>query len=114
MFVHYRAKEVLRLLDKVGKLAAFDYYFSLKVLDHMELTPELKGILGDFRFSAQSPAVLRFLADQQVPRPDEGFLQGIQQDFIWAQRNRTSPLVFPLRQLPQRHMVSRVPPLRLA
>ena len=33
---------MLRLLDEVGKLATFDYYFSLKVLDHMELTPEGK------------------------------------------------------------------------
>lgn len=40
--IRYRAKEMLRLLDEVGKLAAFDYYFSLKVLDHMELTPEGK------------------------------------------------------------------------
>lgn len=38
----YRAKEMLWLLDEVGKLAAFDYYFSLKVLDHMELTPDGK------------------------------------------------------------------------
>ena len=30
---------MLRLLDEVGKLAAFDYHFSLKVLDHMELMP---------------------------------------------------------------------------
>ena len=40
--IRYRAKEMLRLLDEVGKLATFDYYFSLKVLDHMELTPEGK------------------------------------------------------------------------
>ncbi len=40
--IRYRAKEMLRLLDEVGKLAAFDYYFSLKVLDHMELTPDGK------------------------------------------------------------------------
>ena len=38
----YRAKEMLRLLDEVGKLTAFDYYFSLKVLDHMELMPNGK------------------------------------------------------------------------
>lgn len=38
----YRAKEMLRLLDEVGKLTAFDYYFSLKVLDHMELMPDGK------------------------------------------------------------------------
>ena len=31
----YRAKGMLRLLDEVGKLTALDYYFSLKVLDHM-------------------------------------------------------------------------------
>ena len=37
--IRYRAKEMLRLLDEVGKLAAFDYHFSLKVLDHMELMP---------------------------------------------------------------------------
>ena len=40
--IRYRAKEMLRLLDEVGKLAAFNYYFSLKVLDHMELTPDGK------------------------------------------------------------------------
>ena len=40
--IRYRAKEMLRLLDEVGKLAAFDYYFSLKVLDHMELMPDGK------------------------------------------------------------------------
>jgi len=38
----YRAKEMLRLMDEVGKLAAFDYSFSLKVLDHMELMPDGK------------------------------------------------------------------------
>ncbi len=38
----YRAGEMLRLLDEVGKLTAFDYYFSLKVLDHMELMPDGK------------------------------------------------------------------------
>ena len=38
----YRAEEMLRLLDEVGKLAAFDYYFSLKALDHMELMPDGK------------------------------------------------------------------------
>ncbi len=38
----YRAKEMLRLIDEVGKLASFDYYFSLKVLDHMELMPDGK------------------------------------------------------------------------
>ncbi len=38
----YRAKEMLRLVDEVGKLTAFDYYFSLKVLDHMELMPDGK------------------------------------------------------------------------
>ncbi len=38
----YRAKEMLRLMDEVGKLAAFDYFFSLKVLDHMELMPDEK------------------------------------------------------------------------
>ncbi len=38
----YRAREMLRLLDEVGKLAAFNYYFSLKALDHMELTPDGK------------------------------------------------------------------------
>ena len=38
----YRAKGMLRLLDEVGKLTAFDYYFSLKVLDHMELMPNGK------------------------------------------------------------------------
>ncbi len=38
----YRAKEMLRLMDKVGKLVAFDYFFSLKVLDHMELMPDGK------------------------------------------------------------------------
>ena len=38
----YRAKEMLRLLDEIGKLMAFDYYFSLKVLDHMELLPDGK------------------------------------------------------------------------
>ena len=40
--IRYRAKEMLRLLDEVGKLAGFDYYFSLKVLDHMELMPDGK------------------------------------------------------------------------
>ena len=40
--IRYRAKEMLRLLDEMGKLAAFNYYFSLKVLDHMELTPDGK------------------------------------------------------------------------
>ena len=35
----YRAREMFRLLDEVGKLSVFDYYFSLKVLDHMELLP---------------------------------------------------------------------------
>ena len=38
----YRAKDMLRLLDEVGKLAAFDYHFSLKVLDHIELMPDGK------------------------------------------------------------------------
>ena len=38
----YRAKEMLLLLDEVGKLSSFDYYFSLKVLDHMELMPDGK------------------------------------------------------------------------
>ncbi len=33
---------MLRLIDEVGKLASFDYYFSLKVLDHMELMPDGK------------------------------------------------------------------------
>ena len=36
------AKEMLRFLDEVGKLETFDYYFSLKVLDHMELMPDGK------------------------------------------------------------------------
>ena len=38
----YRAKEMLRLLDEVGKLVAFDYHFSLKVLDHIELMSDGK------------------------------------------------------------------------
>ena len=38
----YRAREMFRLLDEVGKLSVFDYYFSLKVLDHMELLPDGK------------------------------------------------------------------------
>ncbi len=33
---------MLRLMDEMGKLAAFDYFFSLKVLDHMELMPDGK------------------------------------------------------------------------
>ena len=40
--IRYRAKEMLRLLNEVGKLVTFDYYFSLKVLDHMELMPDGK------------------------------------------------------------------------
>lgn len=40
--IRYRAKEMLRLLDEMGKLAVFDYNFSLKVLDHMELMPDGK------------------------------------------------------------------------
>lgn len=40
--IRYRAKEMLRLLDEVGKLPSFNYYFSLKVLDHMELMPDGK------------------------------------------------------------------------
>ena len=33
---------MLQLLDETGKLSAFDYYFSLKVLDHIELMPDGK------------------------------------------------------------------------
>ena len=42
VLIRYRTKEMLRFLDEVGKLETFDYYFSLKVLDHMELMPDGK------------------------------------------------------------------------
>ena len=40
--VRYRAGELFRLLDEVGRISEFDYVFSLKVLDHMELQPDGK------------------------------------------------------------------------
>lgn len=40
--MQYRAEELSRLLDEVGRISEFDYVFSLKVLDHMELQPNGK------------------------------------------------------------------------
>lgn len=40
--VRYRASELSRLLDEVGRIAEFDYLLSLKVLDRMELQPNGK------------------------------------------------------------------------
>lgn len=38
----YRASELFRLLDEVGRIQEFDYLLSLKVLDRMELLPNGK------------------------------------------------------------------------
>ena len=40
--VRYRADEMSRLLDEVGRIPEFDFVFSLKVLDYMELQPNGK------------------------------------------------------------------------
>ena len=40
--MRYRAEEMSQLLDEVGRISEFDYGFSLKVLDHMELQPNGK------------------------------------------------------------------------
>lgn len=40
--MRYRADEMSRLLDEVGRIPEFDFVFSLKVLDHMELQPNGK------------------------------------------------------------------------
>jgi hypothetical protein len=42
MLVRYRANEMIRLLSEVGRIEAFDYELSLKVLDHIEVTPDGK------------------------------------------------------------------------
>lgn len=42
VLVRYRANEMLRLLAEVGRVAAFDYELSLRVLDHIEVTPDGK------------------------------------------------------------------------
>lgn len=40
--MRYRADEMSRLLDEVGRIPEFDFVLSLKVLDHMELQPNGK------------------------------------------------------------------------
>jgi len=40
--IQYRAKELSRLLDEVGRIPEFDFVFSLKVLARMELQPNGK------------------------------------------------------------------------
>lgn len=40
--VRYRAGELSRLLDEVGRIKEFDFLLSLKVLDRMELQPNGK------------------------------------------------------------------------
>ena len=40
--MRYRANELSRLLDEVGRIEAFDFLLSLKVLDRMELQPNDK------------------------------------------------------------------------
>ena len=42
MLPRYRASELCRLIDEVGKLNAFDYHFSLAVLEKIEITPQGK------------------------------------------------------------------------
>ncbi len=42
ILVRYRANEMMRLLSEVGRIEAFDYELSLRVLDHIEVTPDGK------------------------------------------------------------------------
>ena len=42
ILLRYRASELCRLIDEVGKLCAFDYHFSLAVLEKIEITPQGK------------------------------------------------------------------------
>jgi len=45
MLVRYRANEMIRLLSEVGRIETFDYKLSLKVLDHIEVTPDGKLVV---------------------------------------------------------------------
>ena len=42
MLVRYRVNEMVRLISEIGGIDRFDYKLSLKVLDHIEVTPEGK------------------------------------------------------------------------
>jgi len=46
--MRYRARELSRLLDEVGRIVEFDFLLSLKVLDRMELQPneELSAVFA--------------------------------------------------------------------
>lgn len=52
--VRYRAGELSRLLDEVGRIDEFNFLLSLKVLDRMELQPNEKlsaGFLAGVRIT---------------------------------------------------------------
>jgi hypothetical protein len=40
--IRYRATEMLRLIDNIGKIAEFDYPLMLRTLDRVETTPDEK------------------------------------------------------------------------
>jgi site-specific DNA recombinase len=40
LLVRYRANEMIRLISEVGRIEAFDYVLALRVLDHIEVTPD--------------------------------------------------------------------------
>ena len=42
ILVRYWANEMIRLLSEVGRIEAFDYELSLRILDHIEVTPDGK------------------------------------------------------------------------
>jgi site-specific DNA recombinase len=42
ILMHYRADEMILLLSEVGRIETFDYELSLKILDHIEGTPDGK------------------------------------------------------------------------
>jgi site-specific DNA recombinase len=42
LLVRYRASEMIRLISEVGRIEVFDYVLALRVLDHIEVTPDGK------------------------------------------------------------------------